>query len=122
MANVINWFAIPVEDFQRAVRFYNQILNDELHITRMKDSDLAFFPAEQGAVSGHLFKSDAYKPSIDGTLVYLNAGDDLQLILERVETAGGKIVAEKRQVTPEIGYVAEFIDSEGNKIALHSPN
>ncbi len=122
MSNVINCFAIPVDDFQIAVNFYNMILDNELHVTKMAESDLAFFPAEKGAVSGHLFKAEPFKPSGNGTLLYLNGGEDLQFILDRVERAGGKVVAPKRQVTPEIGYVAEFLDSEGNKVALHSKN
>ena len=69
-----------------------------------------------------MFFSEDFKPSDKGPLLYLNGGENLQHILDKVEAAGGKIVAEKRQVKPEIGYVAEFIDSEGNKIALHSPN
>lgn len=122
MSNSINWFAIPTSDFPRAVKFYNAILGQELHVMKMAESDLAFFPAEQGSVSGHLFKAEPFEPSDKGVLIYLNGGDDLQPILDRVETAGGKVVAEKRQVSPEIGYVAEFIDTEGNKVALHSPN
>lgn len=120
--NSINWFAIPVTDFQRAVKFYNTILGSELFVTQMAQSELAFFPCEPGEVGGHLFKAEPFKPSANGALLYLNGGDDLQPILDRVEGAGGKVVGPKRQVTPEIGYVAEFIDSEGNKVALHSKN
>ena len=120
--NSVNWFAIPVSDFQRAVDFYNKILDTNLFVTQMAQSDLAFFPSEPGDVGGHLFKAEPFKPSDKGPLLYLNGGDDLQPILDRVESAGGKIAAPKRQVTPEIGYVAEFIDSEGNKVALHSKN
>ena len=122
MSNSINWFAIPTDDLSRAVKFYNNIFGFEMHEMKMGESDLAFFPGEQGSVSGHLFKAEPFKPSDKGPLLYLNAGDDLQKILDRVEEAGGKIVKEKTQVTPDIGYVGEFIDSEGNKVALHSPN
>ena len=122
MSNSINWFAIPTDDLSRAVKFYNTIFGFEMHEMTMAGSELAFFPSEQGAVSGHLFKAEPFKPSDKGPLLYLNGGDDLQPILDRVESAGGKVVANKRQITPEIGYVAEFIDTEGNKVALHSPN
>ena len=122
MSNSINWFAIPVSDFKRAVDFYNALFDGGMQQMQLQGRDLAFFPAERGSVSGHLFQADGYEPSDKGPLLYLNGGDDLQIMLDKVEGAGGKIVAPKRQVTPEIGYVAEFIDSEGNKVALHSPN
>ena len=122
ISNSINWFAIPVSDFDRALNFYNALFNGEMHHTQLGGGDLAFFPCGEGEVGGHLFKSDNYNPSDKGSLLYLNGGDNLQTILDKVEGAGGKVVAEKRQVTPEIGYVAEFIDTEGNRIALHSPN
>lgn len=122
MSNSINWFAIPTSDFERALDFYNALFDNGMHRMNMGGNDLAFFPAEQGSVSGHIFYSEDFKPSDKGPLLYLNGGDDLQPLLDKVEAAGGKIIAGKRQVTPEIGYVAEFIDSEGNKIALHSPN
>lgn len=122
MSNSINWFAIPVSDFNRALDFYNALFNGGMQHTQLGGQDLAFFPSERGDISGHLFQADDYKPSDKGALLYLNGGDDLQPVLDRVEGAGGKVVKEKTQVTPEIGYVAEFIDTEGNKIALHSPN
>ena len=57
-----------------------------------------------------------------GSLVYLNGNDDLSVMLGRVESAGGKILRGKTQISPDIGYMAVFEDSEGNRIALHSQN
>lgn len=121
MKNAINWFAIPAEDFQRAVKFYNAVFDFNLNVVKMGESDVAFFPIEEGpGVGGHISKSDTFKPSENGPLLYLNGGDDLQIVLDRVESAGGKIVTKKTQVSPEVGFIASFIDSEGNRVALHS--
>lgn len=124
-SNALNWFEIPTVDFQRGLQFYNTILATELPIETMGDMTMAFFPAtppEKGTVGGAvIFHSDA-KPSADGTTVYLNGGTDLSPILDRVEAAGGKIIMPKTQITPEIGCIALFLDSEGNKVGLHSEN
>lgn len=62
-----------------------------------------------------------HKPSAtDGPLIYLNANPDVQIVLDRIENAGGKIIVPKTQISPEYGYMAVFIDTEGNRIALHS--
>ncbi|HAY33156.1 MAG TPA: VOC family protein [Ignavibacteria bacterium] len=122
MKNAINWFAVPAADIKRAVNFYNSIFGFEMKISDMGGQELAFFPIEdQEGVGGHLFQSNNTKPTTDGPLLYLNGGDDLQKILDKVESSGGKISTPKTQITPEIGYMAIFIDTEGNKMALHSP-
>ena len=78
MSNSINWFAIPTADFERALKFYNALFDNGMHHMNMGGNDLAFFPAEQGSVSGHIFYSEDFKPSDKGPLLYLNGGDDLQ--------------------------------------------
>ena len=75
---------------------------------------------EQGGISGAIVFGKDYRPYADGIKVYLNGDRDLNDILGRVETAGGKVVQEKTQITPEIGYMAVFQDTEGNMINLHS--
>ena len=75
---------------------------------------------EQGGISGAIVFGKDYRPNADGIKVYLNGDRDLNDILGRVETAGGKVVQEKTQITPEIGYMAVFQDTEGNMINLHS--
>ena len=67
-------------------------------------------------------KVEDFLPARQGTLVYLNGGNDLTIVLTRVDDAGGKVLLEKTLITPEIGYYATFLDVEGNKVALHSPN
>jgi len=62
-----------------------------------------------------------YKPSAtDGPLIYLNGNPDLQIILDRVEAAGGKIIVPKTEINPDYGFMGVFIDTEGNRIGLHS--
>jgi predicted enzyme related to lactoylglutathione lyase len=123
MKNTINWFSIPATDLGRAVKFYNSILEIEMKTEKMGDAEIAFFPIEdKEAVGGHIFATKEKRSTTDGPNLYLNGGDDLQTILSRVETAGGKVIQEKTQISPEIGYMALFIDTEGNKLALHSPN
>lgn len=122
MKNAINWFAIPAADFQRAVKFYDAIFNFKMNVMKMGNEDIAFFPNEQGGVGGHIYSQKNFKPSDSGLILFLNGGDNLQEILDRVESAGGKIVTPKTQISPEVGYMCHFTDSEGNKLALHSPN
>lgn len=119
MANAINWFEIPVKDFTRAKKFYSEIFGIEMQEQTMGPYQMGFFPG--GGVSGAIVKGDGCVPSKDGVVVYLNAGDDLSGVLGKVEKAGGKITQPKGMVTEEIGYIAFFTDTEGNRVALHSP-
>lgn len=119
MANSINWFEIPVTDFGRAKKFYSTIFDFEMQESDMGPHKMGFFPG--GGVSGAIVKAEGYKPSKDGALIYLSGGEDLSGVMGRIESAGGKVIEPKRMVTEEIGYIAIFIDSEGNKVALHSP-
>ncbi|MBS1518631.1 MAG: VOC family protein [Bacteroidetes bacterium] len=122
MKNAINWFAVPAIDLNRSVKFFNTIFGFEMKIHNMGGQDMAFFPMEsQEGVGGHIFVSEKHKPTSDGPILYLNGGEDLQPVLDRVEGAGGKIITPKTQISPEVGYMAMFTDSEGNKLALHSP-
>lgn len=120
MNNSVNWFEIPVENFDRANKFYSSILDAELHVQEMMNIKMGFLPCDQGAVGGSICQGEGYVPSDKGTVVYLNGGDDLNKVLNRVESAGGKVLMPKTQINEEIGYMAFFGDSEGNKVALHS--
>ena len=122
MENVINWFEIPVTDINRAADFYSKVFNIQMHIMDFGEFIMAGFPSDGKSTGGALCQGKSYNPSQDGIVIYLNGGDDLAVPLSRVKAAGGKILTEKKQITPEIGYMALFIDSEGNKIALHSPH
>ena len=120
MANVINWFEIPVADFDRAVKFYTEVLDCKISTMDFGSLKMGTFPMDSVGVSGSLVAGAEYTPSPNGVVVYLNCGEDLAPALSRVEGAGGKILAEKKQITPEYGYMALFLDSEGNRLALHS--
>lgn len=121
-ANIINWFEIPVVDFSRAKKFYESIMEIEMEEVEMGGNKMGFFPYEQGSgkVSGAIVKGEGYNPSSHGPLLYLNGGDDLNTILNRVAGANGKVVAPKFEIGPEIGFMAIFTDTENNRLALHS--
>lgn len=120
--NTLNWFEISVSDMSRAVKFYESIFGIELPQQEMMGMQMAFFPSEDmnGKVSGALVQGPMHKPSADGAKIYLNGNPDLANTLARIEPAGGKIVMPKTKITDEIGYMAFFVDSEGNTMALHS--
>lgn len=122
MKNAINWFEIPVKDFDRAKKFYSTILDFEMPEETMGSYRMGFLPMSMndGAVGGAIVLGDGYEPSEKGARVYLNGGEDLNEILMRVPEAGGKIQQPKTLITEEIGYCAFFVDSEGNQMALHS--
>ena len=120
MKNIINWFEIPVTDFDRAKKFYETVMDIQLHDGNFGDWRMGSFPAFEGKVSGAIVSGKGYEPSEKGSLIYLNCNPDLSAYLERVEAAGGKITVTKKQISPEIGYWACVIDTEGNRIAFHS--
>lgn len=119
MENLLTWFEIPVTDMDRAVRFYNEVFGWELEITEADPFQFAFFDFPEYRTGGSLSYGASYEPSPDGPVVYLYAGKDLSAPLSRVEAAGGKVVMPKRPVG-EHGYTAWFLDTEGNRIGMHS--
>jgi len=120
MKNLVNWIEIPASNFKRALAFYKAILGVDIHEAEMFGSKMGFFPSDGKNVSGAIVQGEDYKPSTEGVTVYLNAGDDLQVVLDKVEKNLGTIIVPKTQISPEMGYFAMFIDTEGNKMALHS--
>ena len=122
--NAISWFEIPSTDISRAQQFYEAIFDIQLVPMDMPQLQMRMFPIENPmtGIGGAITKAEGfYKPSAtDGPLIYLNANPDVQLILDKIEAAGGKIVVPKTQISPEHGYMAVFIDTEGNRVALHS--
>ena len=121
--NAINWFEIPVDDFERAKIFYSRIFDYDMPTIDMGPIRMGFLLFEQGkGIGGTIVKGEGLMPARNGTLAYLNAGNDLTAVLMRIDAAGGKVLMEKTLVAPGLGYFAHFLDSEGNKVALHSPN
>ncbi len=122
--NSLNWFEIPVKDFERARHFYQVVFGIHMNVDNMMGMKMAFFPMEMGSgkASGALVQSDFHTPSMDGSIIYLNANPDMTDIIKRIEQEGGQILMPKTHITNEIGYMAFFKDSEGNRVALHSQN
>lgn len=120
--NVINWFEIPAVDFDRAMTFYAEVLKVEMKEEPSPDGNMRYgsFPYDpNGAVvSGGIVLMDGFEPSLKGPIIYLNGGDDLSIPLSRVEKAGGTITMPKSPI--ENMFMAEFIDTEGNRMRLHS--
>ena len=121
MANAINWFEIPAKDLDRACSFYSSVLRGDIHREEIMGQKMGFLPHGQQEVGGALVEGEGYEPSQAGPLVYLNGGLDLAEPLSRVELAGGTVVLPKTKISDEIGYMAIINDTEGNKIAFHSP-
>jgi len=121
MAHAINWFEIPVKNFNRAKTFYETILGATMQPMEAMGMKSAFFPAdlENGSIGGCIIEGQGYEPANKGSLVYLNGGNDLSVVLSKVEQAGGKIIMSKTGIGPH-GFMAHFEDSEGNKVGLHS--
>jgi predicted enzyme related to lactoylglutathione lyase len=121
MSNALNWFEIPVKNLERAAKFYGKILGQKMSIMEAMGMKAAFFPAdmENGSVGGCLIVGNGYKPSTSGTLIYLNGGKNLKTVLSKIEKAGGKIILPKTAIGHN-GFMAHFVDTEGNKVGLHS--
>ena len=121
--NAISWFEIPSTDLARATKFYETIFDIKLNPLDLPEIKMRLFPLEDNmnGVGGAIVDSGGFhKPSsTDGPLLYLNANPDVQNVLDKVEAAGGKIIVPKMSIG-EYGFMGAFIDTEGNRIALHS--
>lgn len=123
MTNAISWFEIPATDLNRATKFYEAIFGVKLNPLDMENIKMRMFPIDDMmGVGGAVVDSGGFhKPSAtDGPLIYLNGNPDVQNILNKVEAAGGKIMVPKTVISPEYGDMAVIIDTEGNRIGLHS--
>ena len=124
-SNALNWFEIPATDLNRAKKFYETVFAVQMQdMGEMMGMKMAGFPSEMGngKASGGLVQSQMHKPSAEGAVIYLNANPNIQTVIDRIEGAGGKVVMPKTEISPEIGQMAFFIDSEGNKVGLHAQN
>lgn len=120
--NSLNWFEIPATDIKRAKKFYQAIFKIKMNEMDMMGTKMAFFPWAEGSgkATGALCQSKMHKPSkTSGPIIYLNANPDLKTVLGRVTKAGGKVIMPKTQIG-DFGHMAFFIDTEGNRMALHS--
>ena len=121
--NALNWFEIPVNDIARAQRFYETLLAKAMRREQMGPQTLAIFPYDDGqGVGGALLQgATAPAPGLDGTLVYLDAGPSLDAVLSRAGEMGAKVLLPKLELPGTIGFIAHIVDSEGNRVGLHSP-
>jgi uncharacterized protein len=122
MKSYISMFEIPATDISRAISFYQALLDIKIEKMDVEGMQMGILPYEGQMVTGFIIQADGYKPSADGVTMYLNAGENLQVVLDRVEKNGGQIILPKTAHADESGYFALFLDSEGNKMALNSRN
>ena len=124
MKNAISWFEIPTTDINRAQKFYETIFDMSMAPMDMPNIKMRMFPLEDmmTQVGGALVDSGGFHKAsaTDGPLVYLNANPDVQNVLDKVEAAGGSIMMPKTEISPDYGFMAVLIDTEGNRIGLHS--
>lgn len=125
MKNAISWFEIPTTDINRAQKFYETIFNMKMNPLEFQNIKMRMFPIDNPmeGIGGTLVQmtDEFYKPSgTDGVLIYLDGNPDVQIILDRIEAAGGKILVPKTVISEDYGDMAVFLDTEGNRIALHN--
>ena len=117
MANRANWFEVPAMDLDRAVEFYGEVL--ACRVATHKDEGFAVLDYQAGEVSGALVQCENHRPSTDGILIYLNVEGRLDKAIEAVGEYGGTVVEPKTEIGP-YGARAIILDTEGNRVALHS--
>ncbi len=117
----VSWFEIPAIDFEQAVDFYEHIFGINMQQNTTDTNAMAFFPTKTG-VGGAIIAGPGSVPSDTGPLIYLNGGNDLSEVLDKVVEAGGRVIMQKTLISEDSGYFAIFIDSQGNKLALYSRN
>ncbi len=124
MDNAISWFEIPATDIDRAQKFYEAVFNIQMQALDFQGIKMRMFPIDDPmkGIGGAVVDTGGFhKPSAtDGPLIYLNGNPDVQLFLDRVEAAGGKMLTPKTTISDEYGDMAVFLDTEGNRIALHN--
>ncbi|HMR90786.1 MAG TPA: VOC family protein [Chitinophagaceae bacterium] len=124
MQSAISWFEIAATDLDRATTFYETIFSVKLIPMDMENIRMRMFPVDDPmtGIGGALVDSGGFhKPSAtDGPLIYLNGSPDVNNVLSKVEAAGGNIMVPKTEISPEYGFMAVIIDTEGNRIGLHS--
>ena len=123
LGNALNWFEVPVVDFDRAKKFYETIFDYQMPENQMGEARMGFFlhDFQSGKVGGAIvYRPGFHIPNKEGTLVYLNCQPDLQVVLNRVKGAGGTEVQPKTNIGEGLGYWALISDTEGNRVALHS--
>jgi predicted enzyme related to lactoylglutathione lyase len=117
--NVAVWFEIPAYDLDRAVAFYEELFAVRLRRETMAGVELAIFPGGQPGVSGAVVKGTPYRPG-EGPVIYLDSSGRLDAMLARVPGLGGTVAVPKTALPEGMGAFAHIIDSEGNRVGLHT--
>ena len=120
MASLLNWFEIPVADFDRAQRFYEALLGHGVERMALGALTMGMLSSDPAVAGGAIVHDPQNTPSVTGTVVYLNAGEDLAPMLARGEAAGGRVLVPKTEIGNGFGYFAHLLDTEGNRVGLHS--
>jgi predicted enzyme related to lactoylglutathione lyase len=121
MNKPISWFEIPALDLNRASAFYENILAVTLNRGDEGPASLAVFPFDRDHATGGCLRSGpGMTPSSEGAVVYLNADPSLDTVLARIAPAGGAIALPRTELPPGMGAFAHIVDTEGNKVGLHS--
>lgn len=122
MNNAISWFEIPAANLERAKSFYETIFGLQLNPMEFPNGlKMEVFPTEQTGIGGAIcYHPEFYHPGTEGPLVYLNASPNLSNVLDKVDNSGGQVVVPKTEIGPDLGFMAVFMDTEGNRVALHS--
>jgi predicted enzyme related to lactoylglutathione lyase len=119
MNNQVVWFDIPSKNLERAIRFYSQVLAITIKQEEFPGWRMGVFPHTDGQVSGCIVEEKDHQPSNHGLLLYFNANGRLDEAVVQVEKQEGKVIEPKHAIG-EWGFRAIVLDSEGNRIALHS--
>ena len=122
MKNPVNWFELPAENIERAIKFYREVFGYDMSAQDFGGLTMAFFPMDPKlpGAGGALVQHEMYKPSHKGTMIYFSV-DNIEGVLQKVSNYGGSVINEKSSIG-EFGFVAHFEDSEGNRVALHADN
>ena len=120
--NAVGWFEIPVLSMNRAVKFYETVFGVKLFVDEVGPILMGWFPhdpTKPGSSGSLVYNEDFYKPSTDGALIYFSS-DDVAVEVGKIKNAGVKVMHGKTLISEDVGYMALFIDTEGNRVGLHS--
>ncbi|WP_298904750.1 VOC family protein [uncultured Psychroserpens sp.] len=123
MKNAVNWFEIPVKDYERAKQFYATVMDSKITDLPMPEDNMKYgvfeYDEDNNGVGGAIIEGEGQNPTTDGATIYLNGGENLETALNKVEANGGKVMMPKTDIG-QFGFIAQFLDTEGNRVALHS--
>jgi hypothetical protein len=122
MNSYLALFEIPATDISRAIAFYQGILGISIEKMEVGGMQMGVFPYEGQTVNGVIMQAEGSTPSANGVTIYIKAGDNLQVVLDKVEENGGEVQLPKTAHADESGFFALILDSEGNRLGLNSPN